>query len=1113
MAKTKQQLLSGGYGGSGTVENLRRAFDRGFLTRQDYFRKEDYEKAKKAEFFRLGHRRARQEGALDKKARAKNIATHKKYLTKLKKIGHRLSAGQQKDYTKLFPSYKQPIGTYDAKTGILMTKAGGVSTAFPNGKPPSTTMNWVRGTALQGYAKAMQNYSNLLFYKSSKTPSLQKSQAFSVPSNVKNSLFLNLLYKQAKTPEQRSQVNRIASSQSYLKQLTPTTRPQTLTAKQAIQQANKVVQAAKTASISRKYVQPTISGVGKGKKISQTEREKLIEVVTTPYLTTLLKQPAIPAIREEINKLSNSTAKTITVALKSGRKISYPVFTTIDKAGRSFVQIGITIGDVILSKLSAKDKQYLFKQIFEKNTSGSKALSQLFKPVILKQTSKKEVEAKLRALGGTAAQILAVTAVGGGTGILLRGLSMATSDNPTEILASLAMGGVFGGGGVVLEKGSRLVKAFLGTSKLGKVYLFAKASSGRIIPLYFAYETIGSVGSVLSATSVASERAVGRSLAGSFAAFGFGVKAGEKIASRLTRPIQNAIWVKLFEKKLSKEYGKNSKEYRQGIKEVQAIFGSMKRANQVLSPYDARFVESISASPKAWKIVNKVLRQNAGDFVILGSGAIVPQTGLKRPPRGKLGDIDANSLTGSTGAKRIATQLYTALRKGGYTKKQVSIRKSMFQGEPKYHVSFRLKGKGKFGELLNISSSIKFTKYQIGEIGSILDLPTRFAFNKDKFGVKLLNLRDQMRSKVKGYVEGRGKDLKDILGLTPKFMRTITGNNKTKANSLIRAFNKARTTQRKKDLLKQFKKLLEELKKVKAKIYKTKPPAKKGYVIVKKKYASGKTKGYSYRKKVSYKYKPVKRVTPYKYKPTKKPKLYSYKPPAKKGYVIYKVKYKSGRTKGYRYRPIKYKKPKYKTPKYKKPKYRKPLYKKTPYKKPPYKPSVKKPPYKPPYKKLPYKIPSKKPPIFLPSQNFQGNINRLSKNKRPVDLYIRKRVKGKLKPVLIKRNLFPKQATALGRHITNNTIARTYIIKISKKGRPRKIIIPKSVATKRYRSPKGKTQLQLGSRVERSKFLLDTKKEKQQINSAKRRTPKRRIKRKKPIKRKKRKVSKRKKKR
>ena len=1297
---SKQQLLIGGYRGQGTLNSIRKAFDLGFISNREWLNRRRLEKEARSAF----NSRKAHERRLDRQANAYNKQQYNKYLTKLKTSGYKLSTGQQQDYTKLNPvAQKQPVGTYNPKTGVLMTKAGGVSTAFPNGQPKAKTdsnnLNWVKGSALKGYAQTFQNYSKL-----QPTSYATQSKAFTIPSNVKNSFILNQLYQQAKTQAQRDQVNNITNYQSNIKRFTPT--PQILTANQAIRQANVVVQAAKTASISRKYVQPTISGVGKGKKISQTEREKFIETGTTPYLTTLIGQPTIPAIREEINKISNSIAKTITVALKSGRKISYPVFTTIDKAGRSFVQVGITIGDVILSKLSAKDKQYLFKQIFERNTSGSKALKKLFKTVITKQTTKKEVEAKLRALGGTAAQILAVTAVGGATGTLLRGLSMATSDDPTEILASLAMGGVFGGGGVIFEKGSRLVKAYLGTSKLGKVYLFAKVSSGRIIPLYFAYETIGSVGSVLSATSVAGERAVGRRLAGSFAAFGAGTKAGEKIATKLTTPTQNAIWVMLFKKKLIKEYGKNSKEYKQGMQEVQAIFGSMKRANQVLSPYDARFVESVSQSPKAWKIVNKVLRENAGDFAILGSGTIVPQTGLKRPPRGKLGDIDANSLTGSKGARKIALQMYNELIKGGFTKKQVRFSESMFSGEPKYHVSFSKTGKwskkkSEWPELLNIASSTKTTKYQLDQVSSFFDFPSKVVFNKDKFGIHLLNLRDQMRSKVKGYVEGnRPKDLVDILGLSKTVIVKL--NKIPSAKKLEIAFVKSKSPIKKKEILKQLEKIVEKVKKsltktsvtktksvtqlmsdakkvkniaktttykipnipkgetvtlyhgtsqanykkiikqgflkkidegyakgvsltksaklatgfaklkatgiesrkfgwekikkvgstkkgtdavilkvkvtkaelkkigdvqdnevlfladipksrisvlgetkaikfkvpvkktklvstTKPKLYSSKPKAKIGYTIYKVKYKSGRIKGYRQR---PTKYKPSAKTIAIKTK-VNTSKVYKYKPSAKKGYIIVKIKYASGKTKGYKYKKSsystskykptkyktsKYKKPKYKKPKYKKPKYKKPKYKKPPYKppikKPPYKPPVKKPPYKPPVKRPPYKPPIKppykppytppkppikpplKPPVFLPSQSFQQNINRFSKNKRPVNLYIRKRVNGKLKSVLIKRNLFPKQATALGRHITNTTIARTYIIKPSKKGKPRKIRVPRSVNTKRYRNPKGKTQLQLGSRVERSKFLLDTKKEKQQIKTAKRRTPKRIIKRK-----------------
>jgi len=95
-------------------------------------------------------------------------------------------------------------------------------------------------------------------------------------------------------------------------------------------------------------------------------------------------------------------------------------------------------------------------------------------------------------------------------------------------------------------------------------------------------------------------------------------------------------------------------------------------------------------------------------------------------------------------------------------------------------------------------------------------------------------------------------------------------------------------------------------------------------------------------------------------------------------------------------------------------------------------------------------------------------------------LFVRRSVRGKVRPVLIRKNMFANQASALGRRITNRTPARTYFIRIVK-GKPKRIASIKTVSPKKFRSPKGKTQLQLGSRVERSKFLIDTKGEKRGI--------------------------------
>jgi len=706
-------------------------------------------------------------------------------------------------------------------------------------------------------------------------------------------------------------------------------------------------------------------------------------------------------------------------------------------------------------------------------------------------------------IGGTYTSVGSVF-LGGAVGTAVRVISVLGSKDPVSMALTMAMGGGFGIASKFVRGGSGVVKVLLGTGKAGKVWAVAEKVGSMIIPAYFVVEGSRSVldigGTIVSKDASATKRLAIETGAG-FSAFTIGAGVGEGIGGRFAKGFDTFILKRQFSKVAAKQYGKNSKTYKEAMEGFEFAFGKQSRYNPVLKPYDAKFVESISKEPRAIRIVNKVLRENANEFVLLGSGGLVPQTSLKAPPRGKSGDIDANSLTGPKGAEKFAKQLYNELRAGGYSKKQVKYSVSSFAGEPKFHVKFRASGKGKWKELLNLASSRKTTFYQIEQIVNTFDLPPQTAFRKDAFQIQMLNLRDQLRGKITGYATaGREKDLIDILAIVKAQKSTLTKappSLRAKANNLINQILKSKTREKQSSLLNSLKKVIKEIKL---------EAVKKVSKVIKK----------------SKPVKIVKRIIkPTVKKPVRKVKTYKYKPPKKSGYAVYKVKYKSGGLKGYRYKaspkkssyykpskykktvpykkPSTYKKPPYKkTPPYKKiPPYKKPPYKKPPtYKTPPYKPPKKppykppsKPPYKPPYKppkKPPYKPPTKppykpptRPPVLLPKLSFQQNINRLTKLKVPVNLYVRKSVNGKVKPVLIRKNMIPTQATALGRHITNTTPARTYFIRIAKKGKMKRVLnTGRNVSSKRFRSPRGKSQLELGSRIEKSKWLLDTKGEK-----------------------------------
>jgi len=94
------------------------------------------------------------------------------------------------------------------------------------------------------------------------------------------------------------------------------------------------------------------------------------------------------------------------------------------------------------------------------------------------------------------------------------------------------------------------------------------------------------------------------------------------------------------------------------------------------------------------------------------------------------------------------------------------------------------------GELLNISSSPKSTYAQIESIVNTFDLPPQTAFRKDIYQIHLLNLRDQLRTKIYGSATGGRlyKDLPDILK-TVKANKSMLKNTSPSLRAKSKQFN------------------------------------------------------------------------------------------------------------------------------------------------------------------------------------------------------------------------------------------------------------------------------------------------------------------------------------
>lgn len=221
-------------------------------------------------------------------------------------------------------------------------------------------------------------------------------------------------------------------------------------------------------------------------------------------------------------------------------------------------------------------------------------------------------------------------------------------------------------------------------------------------------------------------------------------------------------------KDLEKTYGKNSAQ----VIEFKAAWnrafsspskGGLKRSEIPTKQWTSKDVSSIKGRTDIIKIVDDTLRKY--DPTVIGSTTITTQTSLKTPPRGrgKLGDIDVQSVRNTIpfkiNSQSMANDVYLQLLRKGYN---VKFSTSKFQGTTKYHVT--LDGK----ELLNVGTdNTYFLSTQAGPLLNWYEPTNINAWTKDPTGVRLGNIRDQMRVKLwKGFVEKtRPKDVIDALGI------------------------------------------------------------------------------------------------------------------------------------------------------------------------------------------------------------------------------------------------------------------------------------------------------------------------------------------------------------
>lgn len=238
---------------------------------------------------------------------------------------------------------------------------------------------------------------------------------------------------------------------------------------------------------------------------------------------------------------------------------------------------------------------------------------------------------------------------------------------------------------------------------------------------------------------------------------------GPYLLGKITKQVKLKKGLSEAETRVIGKFGKTSPEYKQyKILETRAFKELPRSAGTTGKTWSSAQVEASWGNPKVQKITTEVLRKYKPEIV--GSTTIKPQTSLKKLPRLKAGDVDIQnvpSLFGGKG-KKFALELTGKLKQEGFEARMRSTADALNPGKTAYHVT--LNGK----EFVNIHGSSKyFLKTQAGPLLNWYESERIGAWTKDPYGVKMGNIRDQLRVKFwKGFVEmSRPKDIKDALGI------------------------------------------------------------------------------------------------------------------------------------------------------------------------------------------------------------------------------------------------------------------------------------------------------------------------------------------------------------
>jgi hypothetical protein len=338
---------------------------------------------------------------------------------------------------------------------------------------------------------------------------------------------------------------------------------------------------------------------------------------------------------------------------------------------------------------------------------------------------------------------------------------IVSSENPAEAGIYLGTGFVLGAG----FKGAEILGANA-LSRVNNQFINKIAKHGTQIGSGI-FNTVLSGGILYSGSQIigTSEQnpELAKSMEKNFRQEMAGIMTGSKAGSSITQKIMNPIaldtlW-RVKEKEIISKGGTQADvdEFREIRKYV---YGDMKGKKIEVKNIDEIKVERLENNPKAKKVITDFLINNKNKLNIFGSSVQRLQSNAEGQRIS--GDIDIGTKNKKV-SQDIITNLVNSLNKNG-----VMAKVGVSNDKWKHPVAVIQNPDGKWDALISAGDLYQPESIfnRIMKYSDVFEFP-QFDWSKTPEGVKVLNLRTQLKLKIDGaYINNRAKDLEDLRILT-----------------------------------------------------------------------------------------------------------------------------------------------------------------------------------------------------------------------------------------------------------------------------------------------------------------------------------------------------------